>query len=713
MFLEEGGEILSKLNQRILLLEAAPGDREALQSALRLVHTLKGGARMVGLDQVSTAAHEFEDLLKNRTEGGTRLDASDVTRLLGMLDAMRAVLDLVAQGRSAEASPPDLSAPSAPAPGTGGAGPESGSSPVARAGGGDRLRVSVERLDVLQNLMDDLTLRKARIASHADQVRRAARGLQRVAWAGDEAEFTPRERAALRRLVPVLSGRGFGDFLEDLHHLDRTMEELQGQVLDLRMVPLAEVLEEFQRTVRDLGQELGKQIAFTIDGKFTEVDKNLLEAVRGPLLHLVRNAVDHGIEPPDERKAAGKSALGHVTIRAYHKGTAAVIEIEDDGRGLDPRAIRDKALRGGFLSEAEGGTLSDDELLYLLCEPGFTTRERVTEISGRGVGLDVVRSELEKLKGSLSIRSEKGAGSRFRLYLPISISRVPVLLVRVGSMHCGLPSLFVEGCFRVRASDLAARDGTWVHGDHVLPVVSLARVLGERRATGARTTPLVVLQFRGRTMALQVDELLEEREVVLKGLGEHLGGVPYVLGVSLLADEQPVPILNVVDLYPQWHRLETTCRFHAEAEPRTSRVLVVDDSMTTRHMERTILEGLGYEVLQASDGAEAWERLRREVVDLVVSDVEMPAMDGLELARRIRATEALAHLPLVMVSNRVATEDQRAAFSAGADAYLRKDRFSQRELGATLRGLLTRGRDDGGAERDRTKGGEGESRGEP
>jgi len=213
-------------------------------------------------------------------------------------------------------------------------------------------------------------------------------------------------------------------------------------------------------------------------------------------------------------------------------------------------------------------------------------------------------------------------------------------------------------------------------------------------------------------MAVQVDELVAEREVVLKGLGEHLQGVPYVLGVSLLSDEQPVPVLNIVDLHPHWPRLEATCRFHADGEARTSRVLVVDDSMTTRHMERTILEGLGYDVLQASDGADAWDRLRREVVDVVVTDVEMPTMDGLELARRIRATESLAHLPLVMVSNRGAPEDQSAGIAAGADAYVRKDRFSQRELGQTLRRLLSGGRGETG-DGARTEGrGEG-MRGEP
>lgn len=688
MFLEEGAEILSKLNQRVLRLEQAPGDAEALASALRLAHTLKGGAKMVGLDNVSLASHELETLLKGSAEARGTFTREDASRFLGTLDAIRSALNLVAAGREDEALRLDLAAAAE------GAVPEPDSEAPApppegtRRLGTDRVRVSVGRLDVLQNLVDDLAYRRARLFARAGELRRAARGLERVPW-GD-GDLPTRGRDVLRRLAPVLSARGLGDFLEDLHQLDATLAELQGQVLDLRMVPLAEGLDEFQRTVRDLAQELGKQVTLTVDGRFTEIDKSLLEALRGPLMHLVRNAVDHGLESPQERAAAGKPAAGQLTIRAYHKANTVVIEVEDDGRGLDPEAIRTKAVRGGYLGEEAARALDDGELYYLLCEPGFTTRERVTQVSGRGVGLDVVRSELEKLKGSLSIRSERGAGTQFRLFLPLSVSRLPALIVRVGSMCCALPSLFVEVCLKVPSAELRARSGTWAFRDRLLPVVSLARVLGERRSASRRLVPLVVLQFRGRSMALQVDELVEERDIVLKALGEHLRGVPFVMGATLLADEQPVPVLNVVDLYPHWQRLETTCRYQADGESRATRVLVVDDSMTARHIERTMLEGLGYEVVQASDGGDAWERLRTEDVDLVLTDVEMPSVDGLELARRIRGSAATAALPILMISNRAADEDQRAGLAAGADGYLRKDRLNQRELGAMLRQLLAR-----------------------
>ncbi len=398
----------------------------------------------------------------------------------------------------------------------------------------------------------------------------------------------------------------------------------------------------------------------------------------------------------EERRAAGKAPTAEVTIRAYHKGSAVVIEVEDDGRGLDPAEIRAKAVEKGLLEPEAAAALGDAEVLYLLCEPGFTTRGSVTELSGRGVGLDVVKVQAEKLKGSLVIQGEPGRYARFRLYLPLSISTLSTLLVRAGREVFAVPSLFVDRCLRTSAAQLAERDGTWPYGERVLPVVSLARVLGAEAGEGDAAF-LVVLRFRGRHMILQVDALEDEREVVLKPLGGHLRGVPYVLGASFLTDGPPVPVLNVVDLHARWGALENACRYRPGQAPRPPVVLVVDDSVTTRHMEQNLLEHMGYAVLVAGDGVEAWKALERERVDAVLTDIEMPVMDGLELTRRIRARDDLARLPVVAVSNRTAEADLEAGYLAGVDAYLRKDRFSQRELGATLGALLARA--DGPGER--------------
>jgi chemotaxis protein histidine kinase CheA len=706
MFLEEGAEIVSKLNQRILSLESTGADGDSLHSAMRLAHTLKGGAKMVGLDNVSRAAHGMESALKSLTGGGDALTPDASTRLLDTLDRIKQVIDLVASGNEGEALDID---PTAPAPRTadaaapaaepvsapaskppGGPGPAVVEGPTPRRRGADRVRVSVDKLDTLQNLVDDLSIQKIRIFDHMNQFRRAFSGIEEVAWEIEDRDLSAAEQQTLRKVVRLLTGRAFAGYLEELHTMDQMVAEIQDQVFDLRMVPLAEVLDEYHRNVRDLARELGKDVTLAIDGKFTEMDKRVLENVQAPLMHLVRNAVDHGIESREERVLAGKPAAGRVTIRAYHKGSAVVLEVEDDGRGLDPGRIRTKAVERGLLSDDASRALPVEELYYLLCEPGFSTRGDVTEVSGRGVGLDVVKVRVEKLQGSLVIQSENGRFTRFRMYLPLSVSTLSALIVRAGSAAYGLPSLFVDRCLVADTAQLEARGGTWVHAGRVLPVVSLARALGlEADATPDRTC-LAVVQFRGRHMVLQVDALEEEREVVLKPLGNHLREVPYVLGVSFLADGQPVPVLNVLDIHARWAELEAICRFEPGAVTQPPTVLVVDDSMTTRHMEQNVLESLGYQVVQAADGVEAWGILQGRQVDLVLTDVEMPGMDGLELSRRIRECDSTAQLPVVAVSHQVEDADLEAGFLAGMDAYIRKDRFSQKELGATLQGLLRR-----------------------
>jgi chemotaxis protein histidine kinase CheA len=711
LFLEEGTEILSRLGQAILRLEEVPGDRKALQEALRCAHTLKGGAKMVGLARLSQTAHELESALQEVGGGGGTLPAAEATRLLGFVDQLRIALEGVAEGAGKDVAAAEAPPAGGQAPGGGAvvpaASPRAAPPAPRRAAetsgeerrlGADRVRVAVEKLDELQNLVDDLSLQRARLLDWGRKLRQGLGPLEKLASAEDASAGPGGAAAApLVRALRFLAQGRLRELLEDLHRLDQVGAEIQSQVFELRMVPLAEILDGYQRLVRDLGRELGKDVTLTLDGRFTEMDKRLLEAIQGSLTHLVRNAVDHGVETPAERRAAGKAPAGKIVIRAYHKGSAVVIEVEDDGRGLVPAEIRAAAVRKGLLSEEEAGALGDGEVLYLLCEPGLTTRKQVSEVSGRGVGLDVVKVQVEKLKGSLVIQSEAGRYTRFRLYLPLSISSLSVLVVRAGREFFAIPSLFVDRCVRTSASELGRRDGTWPHGDRVLPVVSLARVLGGQ-AEAAQTVFLVAVRFRGRHMLLQVDELKEEREVVLKALGNHLREVPYVLGASFLADGPPVPVLNVVDLHARWGALEGACRYRPGEAVRPPLVLVVDDSVTTRHMEQNVLEHMGYTVLTAADGLEAWKILEQRPVDAVLTDVEMPGMDGLELTRKIRARGDLDRLPVIAVSNRTAEADLEAGYLAGVDAYLRKDRFSQRELGATLGGLLAGGaRPEGGA----------------
>jgi len=553
----------------------------------------------------------------------------------------------------------------------------------------DRMRVSVDRLDDLQNLVDDLALQRSRLLARGKQLKKALRALETVSERAWETA-RPEDLASLRHVARLLTDRDSFDFVEDLYRLDQLGAEIQDRLIDLRMVPAIEAFDGFQRVVRDLGQELGKDTVLRVEGEFTEIDKRLLDAVHAPLLHLIRNAVDHGVELPAEREQLGKPARAEVWIRAYHKGSAVVIEVEDDGRGLSAEEIKRAAVERGLLDEDRSRALGDAEALYLVCEPGFTTRATPTEVSGRGVGLDVVKAQVEQLKGSLVVQGEKGRFARFRLYLPLSISSLSVLAVRVGTERYAIPSQFVDRCVAVSREELAAGDAAWSHAGRVWPVVSLARVVGAESDDAAAGGGLVILKFRGVRMILHVDELQDERVVILKALGKHLTDVPYVLGVSLPVDGPPVPVLNVLDVHAHWSMLEATCRFQLGTTRKPAVVLVVDDSMTTRHLEQNLLENMGFRVLLAADGVDAWRTLDRHGVDAVLTDLDMPNMDGLELTRRIRGRPEWERLPVVAVTNRTAERDMEAGFAAGVDAYLRKDRFNQRELARTLDQLLSR-----------------------
>ncbi len=675
IFLEEAEELLERLGQRLLQLEENPSDREAHRSAMRLAHTVKGSARMVGLAEISRQAHELENLLREAEAGGFGPDT--VSRLLRGVDRLRGEL-----GRAGQPTPPPpLSSPPGGAP----CRPCPPAEPVPV-----RLRVPTERLEDLQNLVDDLATHRAAILARMERFRRGFRGLGLLRWQNPERPLEPTEIDALRAMARMIAGRGFSQFLDELGQLDQLVSELQDRVLTLRMVPLGDLLEGFRRTARDLARELGKEVEVVVEGRLTEVDRSLLGAIQAPLAHLVRNAVDHGIEPPDQRERAGKPRRGRLVLRAYHRSNAVAIEVEDDGRGLDPAHIRRKAVERGLLGDEAARALSDDEALYLLCRPGFSTREQVSEVSGRGVGLDVVKLRVEKLNGSLVIQTEPGRWSRFRLLLPLSLTTLPGLVVRVGGEPYALPSLFVDRCESVPVTSLQAREGLWDAGGRLAPVVDLAGVLGIERTQRAGRVGVVRLRFRNRTMLVEVDVVEGERELVIKPLGPHLAGAPMVVGVSFLPTGEALPVLNVIDLYARWHDLEAAHRRPAHAPEPPPRILVADDSVTSRHMIEHLLRTQGYEVLPAASGAEAWRLLEDERVAVVVTDLEMPEMDGYGLLQRVRSTPALAGLPVVVVSNRSEEADRVA--EAGADAFVPKDRFRQKEFTALLDDLVRKRR---------------------
>ena len=475
---------------------------------------------------------------------------------------------------------------------------------------------------------------------------------------------------------------------QDNLRLTTLTDQLQDDIGGMRLVAFDTLLGGFQRIVRDLARDTGKQVHLDVTGAAVEIDKTVLDALRDPIMHLLRNAVDHGIEPPDERKRQGKPPTGRVLIDVEQRGSEIVVRVRDDGRGIDAAAVRQAAVRQHILSKQEAELISDDEARSLIFHPGLTTSAQVTAISGRGIGMDVVRDRVESLRGRLSVQSAPGSGTTISLSVPVSLTRIRCVLLQTGGQTYAIPSTVVARMVRLpRAGVFTAenRDMVVIDGQP-MPLVTLADVLGlpvtPRPDDGA---PLVALVLRAadRVVAFEVDDLASERELVLKPLGPEIASARFVSGAALLGTGAVIIVLDANDLVRAATGAAITRRWlPEEAQPtaRRLRVLVVDDSITTRTLEKNILETAGFDVTVAIDGVEGWTRLNEADYDVVISDVEMPNMNGLELTRQIKSASHTRDIPVILLTSLSKPEQQQAGLQAGADAYLIKSRFDQGEL---------------------------------
>jgi chemosensory pili system protein ChpA (sensor histidine kinase/response regulator) len=471
----------------------------------------------------------------------------------------------------------------------------------------------------------------------------------------------------------------------------RLTRELQDDLLRTRMVEFESAADRLYRTVRQASKDAGKPVRLDIVGGAIEVDRGVLERLIGPFEHLLRNSVAHGIEKPEQRAAAGKERSGTITINVTHEGNEVGVDVRDDGAGLDLARIRERAVSRGLI--AGDAELTDAELANLIFRPGFSTAETVTELAGRGVGLDVVLAEVNAMGGRIETASTPGQGSSFRLLVPLTTAVTQVVMLRCGDVAVAVPSTLVEVVRRVPVAEVEAAyaSGGLAVGDQVVPFYWLAALLqsGTRGATGGRTQPVVVVRSAAQRVALHVDEVLGNQEVVVKNLGPQLSRLPGLAGVTLLPSGAVSLIYNPValaTLYGDAARQRMRAATPAEslpepmpAAPLAPLVLVVDDSLTVRKVTQRLLLREGYRVTLAKDGMDALERLADERPAVMLSDIEMPRMDGFDLLRNVRADQRLASLPVIMITSRIAQKHRDHAAELGADHYLGKP-FSEEEL---------------------------------
>jgi two-component system chemotaxis sensor kinase CheA len=483
----------------------------------------------------------------------------------------------------------------------------------------------------------------------------------------------------------------------EILRLELATSNLQDGIRRVRMMPFDTVLGGFQRMVRDLARELGKDVVLDVQGAMIELDKKVLEEIRDPLMHLLRNAVGHGIEMPAERAEQGKPGRGTITLTVAHQGSLVSITVEDDGRGIDLQAIRRTALKAGVIGQEELDTLTDQGLMQLTLLPGISTSRQVTDLSGRGIGLDVVRQKVQDLQGRIDIESWPGRGTRFQLTVPVSLATARGLLARIMDEVYVLPLSSIQKIIMVTSDDVHTVEGREmiaVNGRQTA-LVPLATVL-ERPTLHSNpldTAPAVVLQVGATQAAFVVDELLGEQEMIVKGLGAQLVHVRNVAGATLLGNGRVVMILNPAEMIRSIQR-DGTRSLPAFAVPLPEStpmptILVVDDSITTRTLEKNILEAAGYRVITAVDGIEAMGYLASDDCDLVVADVQMPRMNGFELTETIKGHEQFGHLPVILVTSLESQEDRSRGLTAGADAYIVKSAFDQEDLLSTIRQMLS------------------------
>lgn len=644
IFREEANERLDRVVATLLAIDAGESPAGATDALFRDLHSLKGGAGLLGLDELREVAHAAEELLSDVRAAKGPVPAELAQPLLVVADVMRRAVageEGGAEGALAALRGVNVAATVSEPPQPADAAAGEPQAPVARIEGS--IRVPAAKVDRVLDTVGGAVLHQ-------------------------------------RTLGHLLGAQVDDRVGEALDRGEVLLEELQDATIELRALPLAAITGQLPRYVRDLAVANGKDVELALHGVETQLDRTILDGLSDTLGHLLRNAIAHGIESPDERAAAGKRARGRVELRAEQRGDRVAIEVVDDGRGVSAELLREAGQNGS--------------LVDLLARPGFSTADQVDGVAGRGVGLDAVKAHVESLGGSLEAHSEPGRGTSITLLLPLTLAVLHVLLVERLGQVLGLPLARVEEVVTVEdTTALGGRRSIALRGESI-PLGDLAVALGGGGELPPHP-PALVVTHAGRTVALACDRLVGEESVIVKTLGPLLGRRPGYLGGAILGDGRIALIVDPAVAVARGVGAGGSGGAGAEAvatpQQAASRVLVVDDQFTVRELQRSILEAAGYQVLTANDGRDALQQLTADAdIDLVVTDLEMPEMGGLELLRRVREDASLASLPVVVVTSLAGEEDRRRGLEAGADAYVTKDRFDQRAMLDTVERLIGR-----------------------
>jgi two-component system chemotaxis sensor kinase CheA len=735
-FRVEAAEHLQAITAGFLELEKTPApaaQRKIIEAVFRAAHSLKGAARAVDFTQIESLCQSLEDVFASWKRQESAPSPSAFDALHGKLDAITAALSAPGAAGAARAAQPSFAQPGQPArsPETSVIAPadvippapvseQKDSSPA------ETVRIAVVKLDARLVEAEEMLTVKLTMGQRARDLHALAHRFE--AWREDCTTVEPGVRAlrqAMDRPAPGRAGPspspGLARLLEffdwnldhlksfeskvtaltqaaeqDRHVIGKLVDDLLEDSKKLLLLPFATLSASFPKLVRDLCRDRGKEADLTISGENIEIDKRILEEMKDPLIHLLRNCIDHGIETATERKRRSKSARATIKLEvAQISGNKVQITVSDDGAGIDTAKVKESAVKHGLLTAEDAARLDESEAQALIFQSEVSASPIITQLSGRGLGLAIVWEKANKLGGSVSVESQEGRGTVFRIVLPATRATFRGILVEAAGQRLVVPTVQVERVARARPDDIRTVEGreTLSFDGRAVSLVWLADALElpqvERKDMSPSGMPVIVVGRNEHRVAFAVDEVLDEQEVLVKPLVKPLSRVRNIAAATVLGSGQVAPILNVADLLKSARKVVGAPARAAGPKPVQARaVLVVEDSITSRMLIKNILESAGYKVKTAVDGMEAFTLLRTETFDLVVSDIEMPRLNGFDLTARIRADQKLAELPVVLVTALETREDRERGIDAGANAYLVKSSFDQSNLIEAVRRLI-------------------------
>ena len=723
LFRMEAEEQVRVLQAELLNLESGASSAKTLEALMRAAHSLKGAARIIGLDTIVQLTHAMEDRFV-AAQGGLALETAEVDRMLTATDWLARLqantddeaipwldvhtpeilefvktfaeptVEAAAPEPAAQVAPvkdaakkAELKDMAAPVPHVAEFMPRSRAEETSDEGGDlfgqagqdherrERyVRIAAERFDQLQALASEVLVASRKLATESEVLERNRRALARAQHVLEKEESTEVEKvAALREVERQVAA--YSGYIEEVDLIartnERTAERLYQTILTGRLRPFSEGILGVPRLVRDTARNLGKQVKLEVLGEKTRIDREILEKLEAPISHLVTNAIDHGMETPEERVAAGKDAEAHLRLHGRLENGRLVITVRDDGHGIHRDMLRKKVVQRGLISEKNVASLADDELLEFLFLPGFSTKDEVSTTSGRGVGLNVVQSMVQEAGGAVTVSSEEGVGTVFRLTLPVTRSMLKVIRVQCEGEFYAIPMVRIERV--LQAAPVVEEDGSVVVevDGNKLPVRLLGRLLGlTDRLVTTEAAPMMICNG----VAFVVDRLLDPAHLPVRQMDSRLGTVPGVAAATL--DEHGMPLL-ILDMENLSHTAMGSAATSGESEQKENvpHLLMVDDSHTVREIVRRLLVKAGYTVTTAQNGQEAWNLLRLHEYDLLISDVDMPQMNGIELVTRVRENPRMARMPVIILSYKNHDQDRQRGLEAGADFYLTKGDF--------------------------------------